>query len=132
MGVSFIRALISFMRAPPSSPLYLPKALPPKSITLGVGISTLRTQQSNIFFKTMYKVWIDMYHIYIRASLVTQKVKNLPAVQETWVQSLGQEDPLEKRMATHSNIIIYTYYFVSTPHPSFLVFRNTTLAQLLT
>ena len=28
-------------------------------------------------------------------------VKSLPAVQETWVQSLGQEDPLEKRMATH-------------------------------
>ena len=31
-------------------------------------------------------------------------VKNLPAVQETWVGSLGQEDPLEKGMATHSNI----------------------------
>ena len=35
------------------------------------------------------------------ASLVTQTVKNLPAMQETHVQSLGQEDPLEKRMATH-------------------------------
>ena len=32
-------------------------------------------------------------------------VKNLPAVQETWVQSLGQEDPLEKGMATHSCIL---------------------------
>ena len=32
-------------------------------------------------------------------------VKNLPAMQETWVRSLGQEDPLEKRMATHSNIL---------------------------
>ena len=32
-------------------------------------------------------------------------VKNLPAVQETWVQSLGQEDPLEKGMATHSSIL---------------------------
>ena len=31
-------------------------------------------------------------------------VKNLPAMQETWDQSLGQEDPLEKKMATHSNI----------------------------
>ena len=30
-------------------------------------------------------------------------VKNLPAMQETWVQSLGQEDPLEKEMATHSS-----------------------------
>ena len=36
-----------------------------------------------------------------RASLVAQMVKNLPAVQETWVQFLSWEDPLEKRMATH-------------------------------
>ena len=36
------------------------------------------------------------------ASLVAQTVKNPPAMQETWVQSLGQEDPLEKEMATHS------------------------------
>ena len=33
-------------------------------------------------------------------------VKNLPAVQETWVQSLGQEDPLEEGMATHSSILV--------------------------
>ena len=37
-----------------------------------------------------------------RASLVAQMVKNLPAMQETWVWSLGQEDPLEEGMATHS------------------------------
>ena len=36
------------------------------------------------------------------ASLITQLVKNLPAMQETWVQFLGWEDPLEKEMATHS------------------------------
>ena len=34
-------------------------------------------------------------------------VKNLPAVQETWVQPLGQEDPLEKEMATHSSILAW-------------------------
>ena len=34
-------------------------------------------------------------------------VKNLPAMQETWVQSLGQEDPLEKEMATHSSILAW-------------------------
>ena len=39
---------------------------------------------------------------YSWASLVTQMVKNLPAMQENWVQSLGQEDSLEKGMATHS------------------------------
>ena len=36
---------------------------------------------------------------------MAQTVKNLPAMQETWVQSLGQEDPLEKGMATHSSIL---------------------------
>ena len=42
-----------------------------------------------------------------RAFLVSQMVKNLPAMQETWVQSLGWEDPLEKRMATHSSILAW-------------------------
>ena len=41
----------------------------------------------------------------LRASVVAQMVKNLPAMQETQVQSLGQEDPLEKEMATHSSIL---------------------------
>ena len=39
------------------------------------------------------------------ASLVAQLVKGLPAIWETWVQSQGQEDPLEKEMATHSCIL---------------------------
>ena len=37
---------------------------------------------------------------------MAKSVKNLPAVQETWVQSLGQKDPLEKEMATHSSILV--------------------------
>ena len=40
-----------------------------------------------------------------RACLVAQMVKNLPAMQETQVQSLGGEDPVEKGMANHSNIL---------------------------
>ena len=39
------------------------------------------------------------------SNLVAQQVKNLPEMQETWVQSLGQEEPLEKGMATHSSIL---------------------------
>ena len=39
--------------------------------------------------------------------LIAQLVKNLPAMQETWVQLLGQEDPLEKEMATHSSILAW-------------------------
>ena len=42
-----------------------------------------------------------------RASLLAQMVKNLPAMQETKVQSLGQEDLLEKGMATHSSILAW-------------------------
>ena len=51
----------------------------------------------------------ERLHIHITditgASLVAQLVKNLPVMQETWVQSLGWEDPLEKGMATHSSIL---------------------------
>ena len=43
----------------------------------------------------------------MRASLVAQMVKRLSAMQETGVQSLGQEDPLEMKMATHSNILAW-------------------------
>ena len=42
---------------------------------------------------------------YYWASLVAQLVKNPPATQETWVRSLGREDPLEKGRATHSSIL---------------------------
>ena len=41
----------------------------------------------------------------IDQALVAQMVKNLLTTQETWVRSLGREDPLEKRMATHSSIL---------------------------
>ena len=44
----------------------------------------------------LYKTW---------ASLVAQMVKRLPTTRETWVRSLGREDPLEKEMATHSSIL---------------------------
>ena len=43
----------------------------------------------------------------IWASLLAQLVKNLPAVQETYVRSLGWEDPLEKEVATHSSILAW-------------------------
>ena len=49
------------------------------------------------------------------ASLVAQMVKNLPAMQETWVQSLGQEDPLEKKMATHFSILAWENPWTEEP-----------------
>ena len=49
------------------------------------------------------------------ASLVTQMVKNLPAMQETWVRSLGWEDALEKEMATHSSILAWRILWTEEP-----------------
>ena len=43
----------------------------------------------------------------VLASLVAQMVKNLPTMQDTWVQFLGREDPLEEEMATHSSILAW-------------------------
>ena len=43
----------------------------------------------------------------VRASLVVQTVKSPPAIQETWVGSLGWDDPLEEGMATHSSILAW-------------------------
>ena len=49
------------------------------------------------------------------ASLVAQMVKNLPAMQETQVQSLGSEDPLEKGMATHFSILAWRIPWTEDP-----------------
>ena len=49
------------------------------------------------------------------ASLVAQMVKNLPAIQETWVSSLVQEDSLEKGMATLSNILAWRISWTEEP-----------------
>ena len=49
------------------------------------------------------------------ASLVAQTVKSLPAVHETWVQSLSREDPLEKEMATHSSILAWKTPWMEEP-----------------
>ena len=57
------------------------------------------------FFKLNFSFCIGV--LVIRASLVTQMVKNLPAMQETQVRSLGWEDPLDTGMATHYSILAW-------------------------
>ena len=57
----------------------------------------------------------NLYAEYIRASLVAQMVKHLSAMQETWVQSLGWEDPLEKEMAAHSSILAWKIPWTMEP-----------------
>ena len=51
----------------------------------------------------------------VTASLVAQMVKNPPAMRETWVQSLGREDPLEEEMATHSSILAWRITWTEEP-----------------
>ena len=56
--------------------------------------------------------YIEVYSLYI---LFTQMVKSLPAVQETQVRFLGQEDPLEKEMATHTSILAWRILWTEEP-----------------
>ena len=58
---------------------------------------------------------IPQVHSLYRTSLVAQLVNNLPAMQETWIRSLGQEDPLEKEMATHSSILAWRIPWTEEP-----------------
>ena len=51
----------------------------------------------------------------IRVSLIAQSAKNLPAMQETWVQFLGWEDALEKEMAIHSSILAWKIPWTEEP-----------------
>ena len=57
------------------------------------------------FYSFLSKTFLYCSLLYFGSSPVAQTVKNLPVMQETWVQSLGLEDFLEKGMATHSSIV---------------------------
>ena len=65
-------------------------------------ISTIQQSDSVIHIYTFVFIF---FSIMVWASLVAQMLKNQPAMWETWVQTLGEEDPLEKGMATHSSIL---------------------------
>ena len=63
----------------------------------------------------MLSVVFNMLCIVIWTSLVAQMVKRLSTMRETWVQSLGQEDPLEKEMAIHSSTIAWKIPWTEEP-----------------
>ena len=71
-------------------------------------ICVLTSGNISLFFN----VWVTHHY---RASLVAQLVWSLPAIQETCIQSLGQEDLLEKEMATHSNILTWRIPWTEEP-----------------
>ena len=64
-----------------------------------------RCTMSLIIREIIFLITLFISFVYLRASLVAQLVKNLPAVWQTWAGSLGWEFPLEKGMATHSSIL---------------------------
>ena len=66
-------------------------------------------QIRNIFFR------ISIFEIFHATYLVARMVKNLPSVQETWVRSLDWEDPLEKEMVTHSNVLAWEIPWTEEP-----------------
>ena len=64
-----------------------------------------RQKSTGVGCHCLLRTFRSFYGINKMASLITQLVKNLPAIQETWVQFLGQKDPLEKEMATHCSVV---------------------------
>ena len=66
-------------------------------------------------FKSYMQLTFAALILFLLASAVAQMVKNLPAMQETQVRSLGQEDPLEKGMATRSSIIAWRIPWTEEP-----------------
>ena len=58
---------------------------------------------------------LNYFHLILRASLVAQTVKNPPVILETWVLTLGWEDPLEAGMATHSTILAWRIPWTEEP-----------------
>ena len=59
--------------------------------------------------------WLLAQSLQVLGSLLTQLVKSLPAMRETLVRSLGQEDPLEKEMAAHSSIVAWKTPWMEEP-----------------
>ena len=70
------------------------------------GVAKSRTRLSDVTFTFTGVLW---------ASLVGQLVNNLPTMRETWVRSLGGEDPLEKGWATHSSILAWRIPWMEEP-----------------
>ena len=76
--------------------------------TIALTIQTFVGKVMSLLFNTVFR-------IVIRASLVPQTVKCLLAMQDTWVQSLGWEDPLEKEMAAHSSTLAWKILWTEEP-----------------
>ena len=76
-------------------------------LSVSMNLMTLGTscKQKHTLFVLLCLAYFIEHNV--QASLVAQTVKNLPAMQKTWVQSLGAEDPLENGVATYSSILVW-------------------------
>ena len=86
---------------------YSPPGSPVQGISQARILKRIATSSSRGIFLTQ--------GLNLRTSLVAQTVKCLPTMWETWVQSLGQEDLLEKEMATHSSILVWKIPWMEEP-----------------
>ena len=94
-------------------------------ITLCLRHSTFWLDPTKLVEKYGFRSCIHPLHLYLKyilnsyhllwASLVAEMVKNLPAMQETWVQSLDWEDPLEKGTAAHSSVLAFKIPWTEKP-----------------
>ena len=91
--------------------LHMPKGLCFSS-PIGASQKFQTASMSALAFQAPLDLLGHMTHV---TSLVAQRLKRLLAVRETWVPSLGQEDPLEKEMATHTSILAWRRKWQSTP-----------------
>ena len=92
-----------------------PADLPKPGIELGSPALQVDSLPTELWGKPKEAEWFGRHADDIRASLVVQAVKNLPAIQETWVWSLGQADPFEKGMATLSSILAWRIPWTEEP-----------------
>ena len=102
----------------PSSPPFPSLSGPPGShsgLVFWWPVNQHYSQKSSDIVKQLYSNTHTHTHTHTHASLVAQTVKNPLAVQETWVRSLGQGDPLEKKMATHSSILAWSIAWTEEP-----------------
>ena len=80
-------------------------------VSICVSLCYLSQEMYLDFYFNVVLAWISG----LRASLVAQTVKHLPVMRETWVRSLGGEDPLEKEMATHSSPVSWKIPWMEEP-----------------
>ena len=80
-----------------------------------VGLSSFSLLDSFQDLRYCFSERLREYMEFRRASFVAQTVKNLPAMKETWVKSLGHEGPLEKGMATHFSILPWRIPWIEGP-----------------